>query len=177
MQEESINEAEELSAEALSSDPLRVIRTEEIRFLSSVPCEMRPQVEDLFFFNERQRLFSRQIQEAVAKTGAPHLHEQNGRIAITLQSEHAQCLFACDESEIPVACGLYSRPDVDLIWISYIATDPQVALLDLPRAGLAALLIDKILEIARSIRGVSRIQLPFRKASFLPVHRAPLTPR
>jgi hypothetical protein len=177
MQEDAINQVEEQSSESISSGPLRVVRSEEIKFLSSVPAEMRRQVEDLFFFNFRQQQFSRQIQETIAKTGTPHLREVDGKITITLSSEHAQCLFACDESGTPVGCALYSRPDSDIIWVSYIATDPEVALLDLPRAGLAAILIDKVLEIARSIRGVTRLRLPFRKESFLPVQRAPLMRR
>jgi hypothetical protein len=177
MQEDADNDIEEQSLEPNSSDQLRVIRIEEIKFLSSVPAEMRHQVEDLFFFNLRQRQFSRQIQETVAKTGVPHLREIGGKITISLQSEDAQCLFACDQSESPVGCALYSRPGPDLIWVSYIATDPEVALLDLPQAGVAAILLDKILEIARSIRGVTRIQLPFRKAAFLPVQRARLMRR
>jgi hypothetical protein len=176
-EEEAINEAAEQSSEPISSGPSRVVRIEEIRFLSSVPAAMRHQVEELFFFNLRQRQFSRQIQETVAKTGAPHLREVGDKITITLKSEDAQCLFACDESETPVGCALYSRPGPDLIWVSYIATDPEIALLDLPRAGLVAILLDKILEIARSIRGVARVQLPFRKESFLPVQRAQLMRR
>ena len=177
MEEEIINDIEEQSSESISGAPMRVVRSEQIIFLSSVPAEMRQTVEDLFFFNLHQRKFSRQIQETVAKTGAPRLSDISGRITITLPSEHAQCLFACDESETPIACALYSRPASDLIWVSYIATDPECAFLDLPRAGITAVLMEKILEIARSIRGVTRVQLPFRKESFLPVQRPSLTHR
>src|SRR5689334_10348960 len=177
MEEEITNNFEEPSSGNVSVGPLRVVRSEQIRFLSSVPVEMRQQVEDLFFFNLHQRKFSRQIQETVAKTGAPRLHDLAGRITITLPSEHAQCLFACDEAETPIACALYSRPASDLIWVSYVATDPECAFLDLPRAGITAVLMEKILEIARSIRGVTRVQLPFRKESFLPVQRPSLTHR
>jgi hypothetical protein len=177
MQEDTNHDIETQSSEPNSCRSLRVIRIEEIKFLSSVPAEMRHHVEDLFFFNLRQRQFNRQIQETVAKTGVPHLREIGGKITISLQSEDAQCLFACDESESPVGCALYSRPGSDVIWVSYIATDPEIALLDLPRAGLAAILIDKILEIARSIRGITRVQLPFRKESFLPVQRTQLMRR
>jgi len=176
MQEDAINEVEQ-SSEPIPSGPLRVVRIEEIKFFSSLPAEMRQQVEDLFFFNLHQGRFSRQIQETVAKTGAPHLLEVDGKISIALRSLDAQCLFACDQSEGPLGCALYSRPASDLIWISYIATDPEITLLDLPRAGLAAVLIDKILEIARSIRGVTRVQLPFRKERFLPVQHRHLVRR
>ena len=177
MEEEIINDLGEPFSENISAASRRVVRSEQIKFLSSVPAEMRQQVEDLFFFNLHQQKFSRQIQETVAKTGAPRLYDISGRITITLPSEHAQCLFACDESETPIACALYSRPASDLIWVSYIATDPECAFLDLPRAGMAAILMEKILEIARSIRGITRVQLPFRKESYLPVQLSSLTRR
>ena len=139
-------------------------------FAGSVPVAMRPVVESLFFFNPQQGAIISEIRETIAKTGPPFIFEWNNRIRIDVPSGSTQCLFACSRRDYPVGIALYSRPVWDVIWISHLAIDPSCIGTEVECSiGIAGALVNKIREVARSIKGAARIQLPYRRASFLRV--------
>lgn len=131
---------------------------------------MRSRVERLFFCNPAQSSLISRIRETVERTGAPLVIENDNRVWIGVPSGKMQCLFTCLQGAKPVGVALYCRPAPDLIWIAHLAVDPECGLAD-EQGGidLAGVLVKKIREIAHSIRGVSRIQLPYRPASFVRV--------
>ena len=105
----------------------------------------------------------------------PTITEQNGKVWIDVPSGMTQCLFACDEGIEPsraVGVVLYSRPAVDTIWIIHLAIDSDYAHEgDHAALQVAARLVDRIMVIARSIKGITRIQLPYRGGCYLRVTR------
>ena len=146
---------------------------EYIEFSATVPAEMRQAAEALFFFNPRQGDSINGILATVERTGAPEIMERDGRVWIGVPSGNMQCLFAVDrrlEPQRPAGVLLYGRPTPDVIWISHLAVDPVYTYGNKNRgAGLGWVLVEKVREIARSIKGVSRIQLPYRRNCFLQV--------
>jgi hypothetical protein len=82
-------------------------------FCSSVPKEMQPLVEELFFFNERQSEWHDGIVAAVKAAGSPAIVEKEGRIWIGVPSGAMQCLFACTPKGVPLGVMLYGRPSAD----------------------------------------------------------------
>ena len=141
-------------------------RAGRIAFFASLPLSMRQEVEALFFFNPRQPLLHDGIHATVAQSGMPAVVENDGKVWIDVPPGKTQCLFACDEGVEPlrvVGVALYSRPGADTIAIDHMAIDPDYvhggenAALD-----VAMHLVGRVMAIAGSIKGVTRIQLPYR---------------
>jgi hypothetical protein len=148
----------------------------DIEYAATVPLDMRPAAEALFFFNPRQGESYDGILATVERTGAPTIMERDGRVWIGVPAGNTQCLFAFDRSLAPprpVGVVLYGRPAPEVIWISHLAVDPFYTYGNKNRdAGLGYLLVEKVREIARSIKGVTKIQLPYRRNCFLRVRPA-----
>ena len=139
-------------------------------FCSSVPKEMRPLVEELFFFNERQAVWHDGIVSAVKTAGSPLIMEKEGRIWIGVAAGTMQCLFACAADGTPLGVMLYGRPAPDTLWISHVCVDPRfTAVGNKVSGGLGLMFIAKAKEIALSIKGVSQIQLPYSDGRYLRV--------
>jgi hypothetical protein len=140
-------------------------------FSATVPASMREVVEILFFFNPRQPLLRSPIAETVRRTGIPEIFERDGRVWIDVPERAMQCLFVSalsQEACHPVGVALFERPTFDVLTISHLAVNPDYASQGNNRsAGLGVLLIRKIGEIARSIKGVTRVQMPYREDCFL----------
>jgi hypothetical protein len=137
---------------------------------------MREVVETLFFFNPRQALLSSPIAETVRRTGIPEIFERDGRVWIDVPERAMQCLFVSARSQDachPVGVALYERPMFEVLAISHLAVNPAYASQENNRsAGLGVLLVSKIVEIAHCIKGVTRVQMPYREACFLRVEHA-----
>jgi hypothetical protein len=144
------------------------LRVAEIQFAGTTSAKMRKRVERLFFLNPRQRSLIPAIKAAVAQTGTPRIAERGERIYLEVPSGAMQCLFASDGKGRPVAVALYGRPEPAVIWISHLAVDSNFKT-DRTEPELAAIMVNKILEIARRVEGVTRLRLPYRNESFLKV--------
>ena len=155
--------------------PKQVNKSERIAFAATVPLAMRPEVEALFFFNPRQPLLQEGIHAAIAQTGMPTIVGNDNRVWIDVPSGRTQCLFACVERIEPfrpVGVVLYSRPIVDTIWIAHVAIDPDYAYGgENATLAIATRLVDRVMAVARSVRGVTRIQLPYSEGCYLRVKR------
>ena len=142
----------------------------QIVFSSTVPLAMRPALESLFFFNPRQPLLRSAISATVQRTGVPRIVELDGRVWIDVPSHSMQCLFACDSTLKPWGVVLYDRPSLDVLSVSHLAVDPAyVSGGGNSDGGLGLLLIERVREIARRIKGVTRVQVPYRSQCFLRV--------
>jgi len=144
-------------------------------FSATVPLGMRPAVEALFFFNPRQSLLREGIHATIAQTGMPTIVANDAKVWIDVPQGSTQCLFACDEGVQPFrisGVALYTRPAFDTIWIAHLAIDPDYsyggahATLEVARR-----LVGQVMTIAHSIKGIGRIQLPYRHGSYLRVPR------
>lgn len=148
---------------------LALAQASAIQFHGTVPAMMRGVVEDLFFFNAKQKLLIQQIETMVEMTGVPFIAERDERIWIDVPSGSMQCLFACHGTTRPIGVLLYGRPDPDLLRISHLAVDPEYDPGDNGGPGMAGIMVNKLQEIARSIHGITRIELPYRRGRFLSV--------
>lgn len=147
-------------------------RNNPLVFTASVPATARRRVERLFFFNPHQHALHARIHEAIEALGIPAIAEADGRVWIEVRSGTTQCLFACDPArgDDPVGVVLYARPDPTTLWISHVAVDPDYGLHnddDQPSIGIA--LFNQVVEIAKRIRGVTRIKLPYRGEAYMPI--------
>jgi hypothetical protein len=149
--------------------------SDRIVFSAALPKAMRPEVEALFFFNPRQPLLHEGIHAAIAHAGMPAITESEDKVWIDVPSGKTQCVFACDESVEPVrAIGvvLYTRPVVDTIWITHLAIDPDYQYRgENAKLNVATRLVDRVMAVAHSIKGITRIQLPYRDGRYLHVKR------
>jgi hypothetical protein len=145
---------------------------EKIEFSATVPADMRLAVEALFFFNPRQSLLIKDIRATVEAMGSPEIREDAGRLWIDVPSGSLQCLFACNTQSIPVGVLLYGRPSREVLEVVHLAVNPTYAFGEGGAQGVGMLLVGKVQEIACRIKGVSRIQLPYRPGFFLRLDRA-----
>jgi hypothetical protein len=143
-------------------------RVSQIEFVSSVRADARPQVEALFYFNPRQKALIDQIRQTVEETGAPSIMGTE-RIWIGLPEGTTQCLFACDPLEQPIAVAIYCRPMAEVIRILHLAIEPALDVSKVTGDALAGAMIMRIRQIAGRIKGVQRVQLPYRPSCFLRV--------
>jgi len=143
-----------------------------IEFTASLPADQRDAVEALFFFNPRQRCLIEHIRLAVKETGAPQIFERNARVWVGVPSGSLQCLFAVKRElsgHEPVGLALYGRSDPEVLTIWHLAVHPRFGAGKNGSVGLGVLLVEKVREIGHRINGVRRLQLPYRKACYLPV--------
>ena len=160
----------------LASKSWHLTGTGRFVFSATVSASMRGAVETLFFFNPRQPLLRSAIDEIVRRTGIPEIFERDGTVWIGVPERAMQCLFVCTCSQTachPMGVALYERPTFDVLAISHLAVNPVYASWGNSRsAGLGVLLVRKIVEIAHCIKGVTRVQMPYREACFLRVGHA-----
>jgi len=153
----------------------QVKNSDRIVFSAALPLAMRPEVEALFFFNPRQPLLHEGIHAAIAHAGMPAIAQNDAKVWIDVPSGKTQCVFACDEGIDPVrAIGvvLYTRPVVDTIWITHVAIHPDYQYRgEHAKLKVATRLVDRVMTVAHSIKGITRIQLPYRDGRHLRVTR------
>ena len=68
----------------------------------------------------------------------------------------------------PIGVALYERPSTDILSVCHLAVDPAYAFGGINGGGgLGLLLIERVKEIAGRIKGVTRVQIPYRDQCFL----------
>ncbi len=144
------------------------------QFLPALTPEYRGAVEALFFFNPRQWIVRDGIRASVDRHGVPEIMERDGRIWIGVSSGTTQCLFACDRRlEPPRLAGVvvYSRPMPETLCITHLAVDPEYASDggNGCEGGLGLILFMAVRQLARRMKGVVHLQLPYRSRCYLPV--------
>lgn len=143
-----------------------------IEFMSSLPAERRQTLERLFFFNPRQAALAERIREVVAQMGVPYIHHEGGRIWLAVPSGSMQCLLACERNSQPVGVALFCRPMPDCLRICHLAVDPKWGECRDGEPSLTVTLVERVGRIGRSIQGVTRVQLPYRRNCFISIKSA-----
>jgi hypothetical protein len=130
-------------------------------FSATVPASCKAAVESLFFFNPRQEALLGRIRATIEQTGTPTIIEADGRVWLDVPQHPMQCLFVCDPAGAPLGVALYTRPAVDQLWIVHLATSLDAGQNEPLETSPAVMLVEQIRMIARAIRGVARIRLPY----------------
>lgn len=144
-----------------------------VALASSVPEDLRSELENLFFFNPRQTRFAEAIKSVLQRAAPPSLLSEGGRLWIGTEDGTTQCLIACDTRVVgrpPIGLLIYNRPAPDRLEIVHIAVHPDFAN-DAASGGpgLAALLVSRVLNIAHALCGVNRVDLAYRPGTSLRV--------
>lgn len=128
-------------------------------FVVRLPLDKREALERLFYWNPQQQVFLSPIQSAVDQFGSPSIRVQDGEIDLSLPKlVQAQCLFAVTPSAgIPMAAILFHRDHGKDLKIVHMASLPNPS----GQQYAAAALLKKVITVARSIRGVEVIHLPY----------------
>jgi hypothetical protein len=94
-----------------------------LSFTSSLPYQLRTQLEDLFFFNSEQKLFLPEIEDSIEVLGIPKIQDKHDNLIIHLPNfPHAQCLFCLDEAnESLLAAMIYFRSETSELEVFHIA--------------------------------------------------------
>jgi hypothetical protein len=142
-----------------------------LTFSATVDAADRAAVENLFFFHPRQGELIEHIQTTVETAGLPEIVVRDGRLWIDVPASPVQCLFACNPEGAPLGIVLYDRPAPDLLRISHLAVHPDHVHGQESSLDLGLQIVGKVRELARSIKGVTRIQIPYRDRSFLRLRR------
>lgn len=150
-----------------------VASVDDFEFVSAVDAQMWKDVEALFYFHPRQGELIGSIRSSVEAHGSPEILRRGGRIYVGIPKNDAQCLFACHPARrpgVPVGVVLYLRTAPELLRILHVAVAPPYEL-DGPlgQRQLALRLVNEVRALARRIKGVRRVQLPYCEGRFLPV--------
>ena len=134
----------------------------EVEWTSWLVEEAKPALQEIFFFNRRQNLYYDEIVAAVEQFGEPQIVHAEGGVTVVLPKlPEAQCLFAVDKpSKTANAVVLFTRHRHSELEVLHLATSRAWQ----SQANLALttmLVIAKLKEIARSIRGIEKVRLPY----------------
>ena len=136
-------------------------------FSSRVPNDCRPAMEELLFFNPQQHRVREGIINSLAQFGHPRLEEGPGGLSVRVGDHEAQTLFAYDRDRCgqePVGVVVFVRTASTEIAIMHVAVHPDYGLRGRRGgAGLGAMLIEKVKEIAARIVGVQKIVFFYRQ--------------
>jgi hypothetical protein len=150
----------------------------EFSFRSSLPGRYVQDLEQLVFFNERQRDVRSRIMELLEQYGAPEIVRAQDHVSVGLaQRPDAQSLFLLsDETEDAELLGfaLFLRDSPDAITVIHVAVLDGVMTEDGTDALLAIRLLHRIRKLARRIRGVRWVRVLYGEGAQtrLPVRSA-----
>ncbi len=137
-------------------------RPSPLEWRSWLPESAKPALQDLFFFNPRQGLYHDEIVAAVKQLGEPQIHEDKEGITLVLPKlPEAQCVFAVDQrSSSLCAAVLFTRHGPAELEILHLAmSESWQGSGDLSATTMTV--IAKMKEVARSIRGIDALRLPY----------------
>lgn len=145
-----------------------------IHFAPLLKPRHRSELNRLFFLNASQKGMQAAILAAVDRYGLPRLKRRRDFLRITLDGcTDAQNLFAIEQYSLRsrlVGCVVYLRESLGMLAIVHLAVHPEFTMAAIPgRLPLAAELISQVKQIAKSIKGVQRVALPYAAGRTLPV--------
>lgn len=138
----------------------------DIHWQTWLPETAKPSLQEVFYFNPRQGRYYQEIVASVEQFGDPEIfHATEGITLVLPKLPEAHCLFACDGLS-GVLCGvvIYVRHGLEEMEILHLATSREWQA-DGNVAGTTALLVGKIVKIARAIKGIERVLMPYGRGS------------
>ena len=141
----------------------------EFSFRSSLSGRYGQDLEQLVFFNERQRDVRSRIMELLEQYGVPQIVREQDNLSVGLaQRPDAQSLFLLsDETEDAELLGfaLYLRDSPDTITVIHVAVLDGVTKEDGTNPLLAIRLLHRIRQLARRIRGVRWVRVLYGESA------------
>jgi len=136
---------------------------------SSLPLRHLEEVEELVFFNERQREVRSRILELLELYGPPQILRSGEDVRVGLvRRPDAQCLFLLsDETEAAELLGfaLFLRDSADTLTVVHVAVVEGVLTEDEADPLLAMRLLNSIRRLAQRIRGVKWVRVLYGRGS------------
>jgi hypothetical protein len=141
----------------------------ELDFRSILPVRYLQDVEQLVFFNERQRDLRRRIVELLEQYGPLEIVQEEGHLRVGLvQRPDAQNLFVLSgdtqDAEL-LGFALYLRDSPDVITVVHVAVFDGIVTEEGSDPLLALRLLYSIRELARRIRGVKWVSVLYGQGS------------
>jgi hypothetical protein len=141
----------------------------EPNFRSILPVRYRQDVEQLVFFNERQRELRGRIVELLEEYGPLEIVLQEDQVRVGLvRRPDAQSLFVMSE-DTPDAellgFALYLRDSPEVITVVHVAVFDGIVTEEGSDPLLALRLLNSIRELARRIRGVKWVSVLYGQGS------------
>ena len=137
-----------------------------LKWRTWLPEAAKSSLQEVFYFNPRQGRYYQEIVASVEQFGDPEIfHATEGITLVLPKLPEAHCLFACDGLS-GVLCGvvIYVRHGLEEMEILHLATSREWQA-DGDVAATSALLVVKIVEIARAIKGIERVLMPYGRGS------------
>jgi len=138
-----------------------------LAFASNAPKECRFALEELLFFNPRQKRVRDGILNSVEQFGQPLVEESGCGLTVRLGDHAVQTLFAFDRDRrrtAPVGVVLFLRTSPVVLTVIHVAVHPAYALQGCNgEMGLGIVLVEKVKDIARQIVGVKRVDFFYRQ--------------
>ena len=130
---------------------------------SKLPPSQRTALEQLVFFNANQHRVRVGIEHSIKTYGAPEIYEHDGALRVRVGSvAGVQTLFAVNDTGRPVGVAVFVRLEQDRFVVLHVVAEPR------GEGGSAnpvlLRLMNEIRRAARIIRGVHRIELPYKPA-------------
>lgn len=124
------------------------------------------ELEQLFFFNPDQERMRSGIRAAVEHYGRPQIVFRQKSLRIALgNAPEAQTLFALQDRFLRprlAGCVVYLREHLDQLAVAHLAVAPDLVLASGNQSiPLAVELLTQVIQIARQIRGITRVTLPY----------------
>jgi hypothetical protein len=136
---------------------------------SSIPNEYRRELEDIFFFNPKQELVAKKVEEHIRVYGTPSIRSADGHISLQLSKiQDAQALFIMMRGKKAKLIGvlLYIR-EGNLLRVLYFALMPESTLNWQASCSIISSVIGLLKDVARCIKGVEQIQISVTAKSAL----------
>jgi hypothetical protein len=136
---------------------------------SSLPSGYRQELEEIFFFNPKQKLVAEKVKHHIRAYGAPSIRSVGGRISLQLSKvQYAQTLFLMMPGKRSKLIGmlLYVREGKQLI-VLYLVLNPENTVYWHASCSIISHVIGLLKNVARSIKGVEQIQISITEKSIV----------
>lgn len=143
-----------------------------IAFTSRLQPEYIEALQDLFFFNKKQGRYREGIVNSIKHFGEPFFRVEDGLIRVhTAKLGRVQSIFAVAEDltgkRWPVGIAVFARTSPDTFSLLHISVDSAYSADGVHSSELVALkLFQRIMDAARSIRGVRRVTVHYGPVAF-----------
>ncbi len=128
---------------------------------SSISKEYREELEEIFFFNPKQKLVAEKVKNHVQAYGLPSIRSTGDHISLQLSKvQYVQTLFIMMNGNPSKLTGalLYVREEKQLK-VLYFVLNPENTLNWHTSCSIISDVIDLLKNVARCIKGVEQIQI------------------
>ncbi len=155
------------TSRAMPMTPTTAVASDsDTHFRGTLPLAYREPLEHLFFFNPGQLQYQSAIRRTVETYGMPVIYESGDHLTLRLNGSTAtETLFMLESrptGELLRGAMMFSRVPMDTLMILHLAAAPiESSLASASATNWAGRLVQKALEIAHQVRGISFVGLPY----------------